>query len=238
MEDKETNGAVQSCRDYMRGRCFRTNCRFFHPPIKGPRRCPELEENDDLFSNPINFEPVSHYDHPGRPDIWPREDPKRRIGFPRYVDGAPLRTASDPRPICKDFLNNRCRRGHTCTYRHDIDERPPENNMPYDHGHTDRNYCPPTGPGYECYDGMYYPRAPPPSSDIYSMPEYRDGLIRQTKPDESSIETITKPTDPRDQIKIVLDLIHAMKSEMDELKKGLASLQSNFDSFVESCKYR
>lgn len=109
---------LQICRDYTRGKCMRTNCRFLHPPEKYSHR----------GLNRPNFyrEPAQDHDrglYRGYPTpSWPPE-PRRMYTEDyrqesNYLNAQVYDDPNDTRPICLDFQHDKCFRGTRCIYKH------------------------------------------------------------------------------------------------------------------------
>ncbi|KAF0986313.1 hypothetical protein HZS_6144, partial [Henneguya salminicola] len=108
------------CRDFLRGRCSRHNCKYNHPAgaeIQKFRDSDPKIRNRDRISHNHSYESSEHDFNRSRDFIsFPNAGMRENQMHHPYMD--PSSYGWDTRQICFDFMNGYCRRGNNCTFKH------------------------------------------------------------------------------------------------------------------------
>eukprot|EP01126_Amoeba_proteus_P002345 TRINITY_DN10734_c0_g2_i17.p1 TRINITY_DN10734_c0_g2~~TRINITY_DN10734_c0_g2_i17.p1 ORF type:complete len:225 (+),score=13.01 TRINITY_DN10734_c0_g2_i17:58-732(+) len=135
--DMEPPRSGEVCRDFLKGRCIRSNCKFEHTYSPGqgltqPHQQPQLQlspqppSQPSYYSYPLPAEsrPASYSAYPHVFSYYPSPPPlPSQFGYPSYPPpphhGAGPRHDVDPSLVaCRDFLHKKCTKGENCKYAH------------------------------------------------------------------------------------------------------------------------
>lgn len=106
--------AIPLCRDWQKGICNRSNCRFSHdplPPLPLPAQMTQLQGQQASMNGGSIF--------------FPRQfTPCRDFLQGKCHRGVECRYAHDSSPVCRDFQRGKCEREKNCRYKHLLEAGP------------------------------------------------------------------------------------------------------------------